>query len=148
VGIRERVRGWAEPPPLPALENGEQLLLEGSGRRLPIGVASKSDYASFGRIALTNTRLIYLVPAKSRAELGDTEIAWSAVTAAALHRGPGKFMRAPGPYFAWLFMRHPMFTLTVDGQEQRFQVIGEKDWRSTIDQLRILYPVLDPLARR
>jgi hypothetical protein len=147
MGIRDRIRSWAELPPLPALAEGEQLLLEGAGRRLPIGLARKSEYASFGRIALTTKRLIYLTPAKSKAEPGNTEVAWGAVTAATLHRGPGKFLRAPNPYFFWAFIRHPMFTLTVDGKDQRFQVI-EAGWRSAIDQLRILYPVLDPLAVR
>jgi hypothetical protein len=148
MGIRDRIRSWAEPPPLPELADGEHVLLEGTGRRVPIKATSNSDYASIGRIAFTNQRLIYLIPPKNKVELGDAEIRWSAVTAAALHRGPGKFMRAPRPYFFWLFMRHPMFTLTVDGKDHRFQVIGEARWRSAIDQLRILYPVLDPLVKR
>jgi hypothetical protein len=148
MGIRDRIRAWAEPPPLPELADGERMLIEGMGRRSPIGISRKYAYTSVGRMGLTDQRLIYVEHPRTTNRREDIEIAWSGVTGAKLDLGLGKFMRAPTPYFFWLFMHHPIFTLTVDGQEQRFQIISEQDWRPAIDELRIRYPVLDPLAGR
>ena len=151
MGIRDRIRSWATLPDIPQLADSEQLLFDAQARRLPIGLAGKYDYGAFGRLLFTDRRLLYLarfVP-RRRDDLGDVRITWQAVTGSVLHRGPRKFLLAPRPYVGWLSIRHPIFTLTrSNGDELRFQIWTSEGWRPAIDQLRILYPELDPLASR
>ena len=133
-------------PALPALDDGEELILEGAARRLPIRASRKSDYAAVGQLALTNQRLVYVAKTSADTELGSVSISWSDVRRAALHHGPGKLRRAPRPYVFLWWIGRPMFSLFDDaGAEYQFQLMEADRWHAAILQLRILFPALDGL---
>jgi hypothetical protein len=147
MATQRRSRFLKDLPELPLLGPREELLLDSPARRLPLRAERKRDYGAFGRLALTNKRLVYASAYTPRENLGDVEIRWEDVAQAKLVRGFWKFWMAQRPYVFLIFLGRPMFAIRMrDSSAFAIQVLEHKAWNAAIQQLRILHPALDPLA--
>jgi hypothetical protein len=133
-------------PDMPHIEDREEILLSAPAARYRMRNRTKYNLFTAGRLTLTNKRLIYAATGGPK-DLGDVETAWQGVAHAVAIHGLSKIWLAPRPYVFYPMLRHPMFRVDLqDRSGALFRLFSSDGWLPAVNQLRILYPQLDPLA--